>query len=70
MIPLMIDEDLRLMLQPAKGGGMKDSVAIALESRAHRALRLGLETASALLRAAGIGGKGRHRPDSIGWPGV
>ena len=70
MISLVKDEDLGLVLQAAKGCGMKDSIAIALKDGAHRALRLGLETAAALLRPAGIGGKGRHRPDSIGWPGV
>src|SRR5260370_37302994 len=52
MVPLVIDENLGLMLQPAKGGRMKDPVAIALKSRAHRAPPLGLEGGAAVPRAA------------------
>ena len=45
-----VDEDLRLALQPAKGLGMEDAIAIALERRADRALLLGKEPASRLVR--------------------
>ena len=31
MVALVVDEDLRLVLQPAKGVGMDDAVAVALE---------------------------------------
>ena len=34
MIPLVIDEHLRLVLEPAECGGMDDPVAIPLEDRA------------------------------------
>jgi hypothetical protein len=30
----MLDEDLRLVLEPAEGRGMDDPVAVALEGRA------------------------------------
>ena len=37
MVALVIDEDLRLVLQPAEGRGMDDPVAVAREGRARRA---------------------------------
>jgi hypothetical protein len=39
MIPFMIDKNLGLVRQPAKGGRMNDPVAVALEWRAHWVLR-------------------------------
>ncbi len=47
MVALVIDEDLGLVLQAAEGGGMDDAVAVALERRARRALRLGMKAAAA-----------------------
>ena len=40
VVALVVDEDLRLVLQAAEGGGMDDAVAVALE-RAARRRRLG-----------------------------
>src|SRR6516164_4382931 len=50
MIALVIDEDLRLVGQPAKGGRVDDAVAVALERRAHRMLALRMEPPAGLLR--------------------
>ena len=50
VVALMRDEDLRLVLQAAEGGGMDDAVAVALERRAGRAFRLVLEAAARLRR--------------------
>ena len=36
MVALVIDEDLRLVLEPAEGGGMDDPVPVALELAAGR----------------------------------
>lgn len=33
MVPLVIDKDLGLILEAAEGGGMNDTVAVALEDR-------------------------------------
>ena len=60
MVPLMIDEDLRLVGQPPKRGRMDDAVAIALKRRAHRMLRLRMEAPAGLLRLRRIG---RERSD-------
>ena len=46
VVALVVDEDLGLVFEAAKGGGMHDTVAVALERRAHRMRRLG-ETPSA-----------------------
>ena len=42
MIAFVIDEDLGLVLQATKGRRMDDPVAVALEHRTMRALRLGI----------------------------
>src|SRR6185437_5944193 len=47
MIALVVDKDLRLVLQPAKRGRMDDAVAVSLKRRAHVVLRLGVEPAAA-----------------------
>ena len=54
VVALMRDEDLRLVLQAAEGGGVDDAVAVALERRAGRALGLVLEAAARLRGIAGI----------------
>src|SRR5680860_1358292 len=46
IITLMGDEHLRLMLEPAKGAGMDDPVAVALKARAERAVFLGREASA------------------------
>ena len=50
VVALMRDEDLRLVLEAAEGGGVDDAVAVALERRAGRAFRLVLEAAARLRR--------------------
>ena len=62
VVALVIDEDLRLVLQPPERRRMDDPVAVALERRARRAFRFGHQTADALV---GIGGVGRARLGSI-----
>ena len=37
VVALVVDEDLRLVLEPAKGGGMDDPVAITLKLAARSA---------------------------------
>jgi hypothetical protein len=49
-----MDEHLRLVGEAAEGGGMDDAVAVALERRARRRLRLGEEAAA---RGRGVGGE-------------
>ena len=58
MIALVGDENLGLVLQPAKGGGMDDPVAIALERRAGAAGGLGIEAAAGFLGLHGVGRAG------------
>ena len=62
MVALMRDEHLRLVLQPAEGGGMEDAVAVALEGRAVGRLRLRPAPAAPGRGRGGIGRKRRvHR---------
>src|SRR5690606_634033 len=58
MVALMGDENLRLVLQATKGGGMDDAVAVALEGRARRAFGFRVKTAARAHRVAGIGRAG------------
>ncbi len=60
MVALVIDEDLRLVGQPAKSGRMDDAVAVALKRRAHRMLGFRMEPPAGLLRLRRIG---RQRSD-------
>ncbi len=55
IIAFMLHEDLRLVLEPAKGRGMDDAVAVALIAGARRAFRLGIEAAAAGGRHGRIG---------------
>ena len=59
MVAFMRHEDLGLVLQPAKGGGMDDAVAVALERRAGRAFHFVEQAAT---RAGGVAGIGRAGP--------
>jgi hypothetical protein len=61
MVALMGDEDLRLVLEPAKGRGMDDAVAVALEGRAGAAFGFRHQPAA---RARRIGRIDRARPVS------
>jgi len=63
VITLVIDEDLRLVRQPAKRSGVDDSVAVAPESIAARACRLIVAAAPALRRIGGINGPFSPRID-------
>ena len=56
MVVLVLHEDLRLVLQPPKGVGMDDAVAVALEGGAQRILRLGVEAPARRGRVAGVAG--------------
>jgi len=47
MIALVIDEDLGLVLETAKGRGMDDAVAVALEGSTGRRFRLRVQAAPA-----------------------
>ena len=62
VVALVRDEDLRLVLEAAEGGGMDDAVAVALERRARRALRLRRSRRPRGLR--GIAGIGARAADS------
>ncbi len=46
VIPLVVDEHLGLVFQPAEGGGMQNPVAVALEDRA--VIRFIIEIGAAL----------------------
>ena len=54
MIALVIDEDLRLVGQPAESGRMQDAVAVPGVERARRAWGLGHEAAPALALIHGV----------------
>ena len=56
-VALVIDEDLRLVFEPAKRGGMHDAVAIALEFGARGRRLLGVTPAA---RSRGMGGVRRE----------
>ena len=60
MIALVVDENLRLVLEAAEGGGMDDAVAVALEGRARRACRFVHQPAATFCRIAGIGRRSGH----------
>ena len=51
------DEHLRLVHEPAKGGGVDDAVAVALVERAIRMRRLGVPAAAALPRVHRVRGQ-------------
>src|SRR5690242_5078214 len=53
----MIDEDLRLVFEPAESAAVDDAVPVALEGRAQRMLRLGVPTPQRLRGPARIGGE-------------
>ena len=50
----MIDEDLRLVDQPAEGVRVDDAIAVALKLAAEFRLRLGVATAARLLFVSGV----------------
>ena len=55
VIPLVIDEDLGLVLKPTERRAVDDSIAVALKGGPRTALRLLMETPAAPLRERGIG---------------
>ncbi len=57
-------EDLRLVLQPAKGARVDDAVAIALEWIAIRMRRLGIAASARIFDADGI--RGEHKRSVAG----
>src|SRR6516165_3823782 len=54
VIALVIDENLRLVVQPPEGSGMQDAVAVAGEGRAGRARWLRHKPPAALAGICGI----------------
>ena len=66
VIALVIDEDLRLVLQPPERRRMDDAVAVALERAAGGPLRLSEQAAAALPRQRGIGCQRLASPQLLG----
>ncbi len=56
MVALVMNEHLRLVLQPAERIGMDNAVAVALERRPERILVLGVNPAPRRGRIGGIAG--------------
>jgi len=65
VITLVIDEDLRLVLQPAERRRMDDAVAVALERAARGILALGMQPAAALPRQGGVRRQGLASPQLL-----
>ena len=63
VVPLRRDENLRLVLEPAKRLGVDDPVAVTLEWRPQHAVGLGLTPQSR------VGGR-RELPQVLGFPGA
>jgi len=55
IIPLILDEDLGLVLQASKSGGMNDPIPVPLITGSGGAFRLGEQAAAAVNRPARIG---------------
>ena len=55
VIPLVIDEDLGLVLEAAKRRAVDDAVAVALKGRPRTAFRFRVETPAAPLGKRGVG---------------
>ena len=55
IVALVFDEHLRLVLQPAEGGGMDDPVPVPLVAGAERAFLFRVEPPARLVRMRGIG---------------
>src|SRR5262245_23453926 len=69
VIALVIDEDLRLVLQAAERRRMDDAVAVALKRAAGGILALAMQTATALPRQRGVRRQGLT-PPQLGLPDV
>jgi hypothetical protein len=61
VIAFVIDENLRLVFQPAEGDRMDDAVAVALERRARRAFAVGVKAAARLVGSRGVGRERRWK---------
>jgi hypothetical protein len=59
-VALVVDEDLGLVNQAAKCGGMYDAIAVALILGAVFGFRFGMAAAAGMLRVSGIGCEGVH----------
>ena len=75
MVAGLIDEHLRLVHEPAKGGAVDDAIAVALVQSAKGVVCFGIALAPAQARAHGIGSEhfvfalqpvGRFERDRIG----
>src|SRR3546814_6589311 len=65
VVALVIDEDLRLVLQAAEGGRVDDPVAVALERRAVGRLGFRHEPAARLVGAGGEGGRSEEHTSDL-----
>jgi hypothetical protein len=63
VIAIMMQEDLGLVLEPAKGGGMDNPVTVALKFGARRARPGAMETPEGKFGFAGVGSGIAHRYD-------
>ena len=66
MIALVIDEDLRLVLQPPERRGMDDAVTVALKGTARAGFGFLVQAAAACPRQGGIGRERLKSPQFIG----
>src|SRR6202012_2507339 len=65
VIALVIDEDLRLVLQPPEGSRMDDAVAVALEGTARAVLGLLVQAAATCPRQGRIGCERLRSPQTV-----
>jgi len=66
VIALVIDEDLRLVLEPPERRRVDDAVAVALERAAGRRLRLGMQAAAGFPRQGRMGRERLRTPGLFG----
>src|ERR1700683_32666 len=66
-ITLVVDEDLGLIHQAAKGSGMKDAIAVTLIFRAIFGFRFGMAAAAGMFRMRGIGREAAHLTNPLIW---
>ena len=60
-IAFVIDEDLCLVLEPAEGGGVDDTIAITLENPAHARVGLFMKSSTTAVVGRSVGFQLVHR---------
>jgi hypothetical protein len=65
VIALVIDEDLRLVLEAAERNRVNDPIAIALERRSGRAFRFRVKTTACMLSFGGVGRERRRESERL-----